>query len=351
MKAYVLHGINDLRLEEVDMPVPGPEEVLVKVMAAGICGSDIPRIFETGAHRHPLIPGHEFSGIVEGVGEKVDSQWIGKRVGIFPLVPCHECLPCQKKQYEMCQHYSYLGSRQDGGFATFVSVPVKNLIPLPDAVSFEEAAMLEPMAVAIHAMRRAAPKETDSVAVCGLGTIGLLTAMFLKDMGVETLFVIGNKDLQKNIASQIGIADENYCDTRTHDVKQWLTKHTGGQGVDVFFECVGRNETISLGITAAAPGGTVLLTGNPASDIRLSRDDYWQILRHQLTVRGTWNSSFTHDDNDDWHYALCRLAAGHVHPAAIISHKLAFDQLRQGLLIMRDKTEEYGKIMLCSCDS
>ena len=154
MKAWVLHNINDLRYESVDKPQLSDQEVLVAVKAAGICGSDIPRIYQTGAHRHPLILGHEFSGVVEKIGAGVEPFWEGKRVGIFPLIPCGSCLPCSRQQYEMCRSYSYLGSRRDGGFAQYAVVPKENLISLPDGVTYEEAAMLEPMAVAVHAMRR-----------------------------------------------------------------------------------------------------------------------------------------------------------------------------------------------------
>ena len=152
--------------------------------------------------------------------------------------------------------------------------------------------------------------------------------------------------LQKEIAAKLGIVGDDFCNTRTRVAKQWLMERTEGKGPDIFFECVGRNETIALAITAAAPGGTVLLTGNPASDIQLSRDDYWNILRHQLTVRGTWNSSFTNEADDDWHYALERLAAGRVNPATIISHRMPLEQLMRGLQIMRAKTEEFGKVMI-----
>ena len=123
MKAWNLHDINDFRYEEVDDPVLMPGEVLVKVRAIGICGSDIPRVYKEGAHRMPLIIGHEFAGEVVEVGEGVSADWLGGRVGVFPLIPCKECGPCRKKMYEMCRSYSYLGSRRDGGFAEYVAVP------------------------------------------------------------------------------------------------------------------------------------------------------------------------------------------------------------------------------------
>ena len=118
-------------ISSINLPSLGEREVLVAVKAAGICGSDIPRIYRTGAYHYPLIPGHEFSGQVVQVQDEKDSSWLNQRVGIFPLIPCKNCMPCRKKQYEMCRNYSYLGSRRDGGFAELVSVPVQNLLSLP----------------------------------------------------------------------------------------------------------------------------------------------------------------------------------------------------------------------------
>lgn len=345
MKAWVLHGIGDLRLEEVKQPVPGEGEVLVAVKAVGICGSDIPRIYRTGAHVHPLIPGHEFAGVVEQTGTGVDEKWLGKRVGVFPLIPCRECLPCRKKRYEMCRNYSYLGSRRDGGFAEYVAVPEENLMELPGQVSFEEAAMLEPMAVAVHAMRRVRPESTDMVAICGLGTIGALLLMFLKEAGVKHLLAIGNKDFQKQTALKLGLPDSCYCDSRTQDVGAWLREHTDGAGADVFFECVGKNETFSQAVDLTAPAGRVCLVGNPYSDMQLEKAVYWKILRNQLTVTGTWNSSFTHEAEDDWNYVLGRLAQKRVAPTELISHRYPLENLEEGCLLMRDKTEDYLKIM------
>ena len=345
MKAYVLHGIDDLRYEETAKPVPESSEVLVRVMAAGICGSDIPRIFETGAHRHPLIPGHEFSGIVEAVGSERNAEWRGKRVGIFPLIPCYECAPCGEKKYEMCRQYSYLGSRRDGGFAEYVAVPVWNLIALPENVSFEEAAMLEPMAVAVHAMRRAMPRTTDSVAIYGLGTIGLLLAMVLRNAGIVNLLLVGNKAEQKALASQMGIPENHFCDIRSTEAGQWIKEKTQRHGADVVFECVGKNETIALAIQSAAAGGAVVLVGNPASDMKFSRDAYWNILRRQLTMHGTWNSSFTQEESDDWHYALRLLEAGTISPERFITHRFPLDGLGSHLALMQNKRDFYVKCM------
>lgn len=353
MKAWVLHGVNDLRLETVPIPLPEEQEVLVEVKATGICGSDIPRIYHTGAHIHPLIPGHEFSGEVVEVGKGTDRKWIGQRVGIFPLIPCGECGLCRKKQYEMCRNYSYLGSRRNGGFAEYAAVPAWNLVLLSGQVSFDEAAMLEPMSVAVHAMRQMMSKiclsgkvcDSEKIAVCGLGTIGLLLLMFLKNAGFENVYAIGNKEFQKKMTVNLGLREQDYCDEKAQDPYEWLMERTNGAGVNRFFECVGKNETYSLAIKSAAPAGNVILVGNPYSDMALEKEMYWKILRNQLSMTGTWNSSFLHRPEDDWNYVLGKLAQREIFPEKLISHRFPLKELEKGLGIMRDKTEEYVKIM------
>lgn len=345
MKAYVLRGVNQFQIEEMEKPVLQKGEVLVKVMAAGICGSDIPRAYQTGAHVHPIVIGHEFSGKVVEVAAGADNKWLDKAVGVFPLIPCRECGPCQNKQYEMCRNYNYLGSRRDGGFAEYVAVPQECLIALPEGVSYESAAMLEPMAVAVHAMRRIDVKKDECAVVCGLGTIGLFLAMFLKGAGVEKILVIGNKDFQKERVLMLGIPEECYCDSRCQNVADWVADRTGGKGADVFFECVGKSETYAQAIDLAAPAGKVMLVGNPHADMFLEKPVYWKILRNQLTVKGTWNSSFTGEADDDWHYVLDALVRGEIVPEQMISHRFPLEELEKGFHIMRDKSEDYIKIM------
>ncbi|MDE6166884.1 MAG: galactitol-1-phosphate 5-dehydrogenase [Acetatifactor sp.] len=346
MKAWVLHSEDDIRYEEIARPQPADGEVLLRVQAAGICGSDIPRIYKTGAHTHPLIPGHEFSGIVVKTGTSVDPGWEGKRVGVFPLLPCKECIPCRRQQYELCRNYSYLGSRRDGGFAEYVLVPEWNLIELPADVSFVEAAMLEPMAVAVHAMRRVRPCNDATVVVYGLGTIGMFLVMFLMDAGVRNILAIGNKAFQRRLVCRLGLDEQSYCDSREQDVAGWIQRHTNGAGADIVFECVGRNETFSQAIRLAAPEGQVCLVGNPYSDMALDKSTYWKILRDQLVITGTWNSSFTHGHEDDWHYVLDRISRKQVLPEKLVTHRLPMEELEHGLRIMRDKTEDYIKIMV-----
>ena len=152
MQALVLHGVGDLRLEAVPRPdpEPGSRGVLVRIGSCGVCGSDIPRIFSKGTYSFPTVCGHEFAGTVEAVAAGIDTVAPGDRVAVFPLLWCGECGPCREEKYAQCVDYDYLGSRCDGAFAEYVTAPPANLVPVPDGVSLEEAAMTEPAAVALQ---------------------------------------------------------------------------------------------------------------------------------------------------------------------------------------------------------
>ena len=354
MKAWVLQDIGRIIYKDVPDPEPGEAEALIWIKAAGLCGSDVPRIYRGGAHKMPLIPGHEFAGEVIAVGKWTDPKWLNKRVGVYPLIPCHSCTACQKGHHEMCRQYSYLGSRRNGGFAEYAAVPQGNLIELPDDMPYEQAAMLEPLSVAVHAMRRLSIAQEETVTVCGLGTIGMLLTMLLLERGIKNVLLIGNKEYQRKKALEMGIQEENICDCRKEDVPEWMKRRTGGNGTDVFFECVGRNQTISWAADLVAMGGKICLVGNPYTDMTLDRQTYWKILRNQLSLTGTWNSSFFAADIPeerectDWEYAMHLLEQGRLMPQRLISHRLRMPQLEQGLHIMRDKSEDYLKIMVCA---
>lgn len=352
MQAWVLQGIGAIKYGDVPVPKPGQEEVLIRVKAAGICGSDIPRIYCDGAHKMPLIPGHELAGEVVEIGKRSDKKWLHKRVGIYPLIPCHSCTACRNGQHEMCRQYSYLGSRRDGGFAEYVAVPQNNLIALPECVSYEQAAMLEPLSVAVHAIQRVPIMQNDTVTVCGLGTIGMLLVMLLQKRGIENVLLIGNKECQQRIALEMGIPKDHYYNSRDKEAAEWLAQHTAGNGTDVFFECVGRNQTVVQAVDQTAAGGRICLVGNPHTDMTLDKPTYWKILRNQLLVTGTWNSSFFTSANKeqhvdtDWEYALHMLEKERMMPEQLISHRFDMEQLDKGLHIMHEKSEDYFKIMI-----
>ena len=330
MKAYVLHGIGDLRYEDWPMPELQPGWALVKVLAAGICSSDIPRIFTKGTYHFPTIPGHEFCGQVEAIHDEADSGWVGKRVGVYPLIPCKKCPSCQRGEYETCEHYDYLGSRRDGGFAEYVAVPVWNLLELPDAVSDVQGALLEPAAVALHAVQRAEISVGDSVCVVGTGAIGLLAGQWAKLQGAGRVVIKGRSEAKRSLVESCGL--------------EYLTD-TSGEQFERVIEAVGSEAALAESIDLTAPGGRLVLMGNPDGPRTLSQDTYWRILRKQLTLTGTWNSSFGSEDSD-WAETVQKTAMRKLEIDAIVSHTLELDELGYGLTIMRKKLKPYERIIV-----
>lgn len=344
MKAYVLEGIGQLVYKDVPMPLLSEDEVLVEVVNVGICGSDIPRIFKTGTYHFPTIPGHEFAGIVRQAASEKNEHLIGKRVGVFPLIPCRECEQCKKNAYEMCQSYNYLGSRTDGGFAEYVAVPVWNLIELPSGVGFEDAAMLEPACVAFHAIRQADMSDVVSAAVYGCGTIGTLMIQWLNAMGVKNLYAVGTREEQRSLLA--GFAECTFCNSREKDPVDFIREQTSGTGVDIVFECAGVKNSINCAVSSVRAGGQVVFVGNPAGDIEFEKQIYWKILRQQLTIYGTWNSSFTKEEDDDWNTTVRAVEEGKIRPSAQITQRFSFDMLQKGLEVMQDKEVFTNKVMV-----
>jgi L-iditol 2-dehydrogenase len=315
MNAWVLHTIGDLRFEDLPIPVLMPGEALVRVQCAGICSSDISRIFTVGAYSYPLVPGHEFSGVVEEVRDGEHASWLGRRVGVFPLIPCFKCPSCLKGLYETCANYDYIGSRRNGAFARYVVVPVWNLIALPDAMDFETAAMLEPVAVALHAVKMLDFENVADAAVLGTGPIGRLIARWLEIYGVGKVSLIGREGRP---ADSI---------------------------VDACFEAVGDVDALRNCMEALRPGGQLVLVGNPDAEFNIGRNPYWKILRKQLTIHGSWNSRFP----GDWNEAMEIVQRGELYPSDLLTHRYALPELGRALEMIRNGSERRCKVMIdCS---
>lgn len=344
MKARVLTAVGNLELKQVDIPQIKSGEVLLRVHACGICGSDIPRIFTTGTYHFPTIPGHEFAGEVVAAYDDENKSLVGKRCAVFPLIPCRECNSCQKGTYELCAHYNYLGSRCDGAFAEYVAVPVWNLVPMPDNLSYEQAAMSEPVSVALHSLRRAKIEIGDTVAIYGPGTIGLLIGMWVKAWGASRVLMVGTDRTNVDFLRSLGF--DEFINGRREDAAAWIKEQTGGIGADITIESSGSVQALCGCLSGAAPGGKVICVGNPKGDFTLPKDVYWQILRKQLVLYGTWNSSFDNSDKNDWKIAIDAMASGKIQNDKLITHKFSLEDMEEGLEIMRNSTEFYNKIIV-----
>lgn len=333
MKAYVLHAVNDLRYDDMDIPECPKGWAVVRVKASGICSSDIARVFTKGTYHYPTVPGHEFSGEVYSVGDEKDIELIGKKVGVFPLIPCWKCSQCKTKHYEMCEHYDYIGSRRDGGYAEYVLVPVWNLIELPDNISFVSAAMLEPLSVALHAVKIGGIKKGDKVAIIGTGMIGISAGQWAYKFGAGKVTVIGRNEAKREFVEKCGL-DYIICTN-----KDQLSEY------DFVLEAVGSPSAIEMAISASKAGGTILLMGNPSDNIYLPQSLYWRILRKQLVLKGTWNSSYDGVDVSDWTEAVEAIVNKEIKVDSLISHIFDQESLVNGLNLMREHQEPYCKVM------
>ncbi len=343
MKALNLYGINDLRYEEVKNPSPNDGEVLVKIMASGVCGSDIPRIFEKGTYNFPTIPGHEFSGLVVELGKGVESSYLNKKVVVFPLLPCFKCDLCKIGEYSQCKDYNYFGSRCDGGFAEYIAVPVWNLCIVPDSLSYEEAAMTEPAAVAIHALRQGGIEAGDTVVIFGAGPIGLMLARWAGIWGAFKTVLVDIDSEKISFARKLGFS--YIFNSLECDVVGEIMKLTDGKGADLCIEGAGASKTLEQCLLCCRAFGRVVAMGNPAKEMVLSQKAYWELLRKQLKVSGTWNSSYTDIPKNDWKLSIEAMTTGTLDVKSLITHRINLDGYKEPLQMMKDRTGFFNKVM------
>ena len=288
MKAAILKQNADLVYQDTALPeIPGWYRI--KVAFAGICGSDLGRGFKGGAYHYPLIMGHEFSGIVDECppGGKYPS---GTKITVYPLLPCGKCEACHTGHIQLCSHYDYFGSRRDGGFAEYVCVPESNIIPVPERVSLEEAALSEPAAVAHHAIFSAPVSRGSSALVLGGGPIGLLAAQWLRIRGCSSVSV---SDIQKEkleLAESLGFTPlPSVANDKTYADK-----------FDICVEACGISATRNAAVVCCKRQGHIFLIGNPAGTLEMESGVYSSILRKELSLNGAWNSL----PDQDWKEVL-----------------------------------------------
>ena len=346
MDALVLHGVGDARFEQIPRPRPAEGEVLVRVAFCGVCGSDVPRTFVKGTYHFPTVCGHEFAGTVEACGPAVDGYKPGDRVVVFPLLWCGRCASCELGNYVQCSDYDYYGSRRDGAFAQYVSVPTKNLIRVPDGVSMEAASMTEPAAVALHALKRAGGGFIGQVVVVfGAGPIGLMVAQWARMMGAARIILFDLIPEKLAMAEKLGF--ELALDARDGNPVERVKELTGGHGAEVCVEGAGVPVTLNQAISAARVGGRVVILGNPSADVTLPAALISQAMRHELDILGTWNSSFSAaGNNDDWHAVLAAGDSGTLDLDSLVSHRVPLEGAWDALVMMRDRSEFFAKVLI-----
>jgi L-iditol 2-dehydrogenase len=271
MKALVLKEYKKFSFEEVPDPQVQPQEVLVAVKACGICGSDVHGMDgSTGRRRPPIIMGHEASGVIADAGKKVSGWKAGDRVTFDSTIYCGECDYCREGMINLCDRRRVLGVscedyRQNGAFAEFVAVPPRILYRLPEGLSFEHAAMVEPFAIALHAIRLSPQALNDNVVVVGAGMIGLALVQGLRHTGCGKLIVLDVTDERLSMAKKLGAT--HTINSGVENAVQLIQELTSGRGADVSFEAVGMTVTVDLALRCLRKGGEVTLVGNVAPKV------------------------------------------------------------------------------------
>ncbi len=271
MKALVLKEYKRFSFEDVPAPELKPEEVLVSVKACGICGSDVHGMDgSTGRRRPPIIMGHEAAGVIADTGQAVAGWSPGDRVTFDSTIYCGECAYCRDGMINLCDRRRVLGVscedyRQHGAFAELVAVPPRILYRVPDGLPFEHAAMVEPFAIALHAIRRSPPALNDTVVVVGAGMIGLALVQGLAHTGCGRLIVLDIADERLKLASSLGAT--HIINSSREDVLKAIQTLTHGRGADISFEAVGMTSTVDLALRCLRKGGAATLVGNVAPKI------------------------------------------------------------------------------------
>jgi L-iditol 2-dehydrogenase len=292
MKALLLSEYSKLAIAEMPTPKVGDDEVLVRVRACGICGSDIHGYDgSTGRRIPPIVMGHEAAGIIERVGAAVKDFHSGDRVTFDSTVSCGRCDYCKRGRVNLCDSRMVLGVscseyRRHGAFAEYVSVPARILYRLPESFPFEHAALIEALSVAVHAVQRKVPSPDAQVLVVGCGMIGLLVIQVLRHKGCRSIIAIDVDQGRRALAERVGAT--RTIDAKDPDTTAAVRALTDGRGVDVGFEAVGRAETLLTATESLRKGGTVVLIGNLAPRVELPLQE---VVTRELSLLGSCASS------------------------------------------------------------
>lgn len=321
MKALLLKEYKQLELTEMPEPTIGPEDLLVRVKACGICGSDVHGYDgSTGRRIPPLVMGHEAAGVVAKAGSAVREFKVGDRITFDSTVYCGRCAFCRSGQINLCDNRRVLGVscgdyRQHGAFAEYVAVPERIAVRLPDTLAFEHAAMVEPISIAVHAVNRTPIKLGDTAVVVGSGMIGLLVIQALRLAGCARVIAVDVEDTKLALAKKLGA--EVGLNARTCDPGKEAQALTGGRGADVAVEAVGAAAPIQTAIACLRKGGALTLVGNITPKIELPLQ---AVVTRELTLYGSCASQ------GEYPACLELLARGAIQVEPLISARIPLEQ-------------------------
>ncbi len=343
MKAAVLHAQKDIRVEDIDKPIINENEVLIRVKASGVCGSDIPRVLGTASHYFPNVFGHEFSGEVVEIGAKVTCVQTGDKVSVAPLKPCHTCEDCLSGNHALCKKYSFIGSREYGAWAEYVKAPEINVVKLPDTVSYIQGSFLEPITVALHGLFVMDFKPMTRVAITGMGTIGLLTLQCAKIMGAKDITVFDIDDERLQVAKELGAT--HVINTMTDDISEKVKAYSHGKGFEMVLETAGVPFTEMLCLEIAANKGSVMYIGTPHVDFTIQPKQFEHMNRKELTVRGSWMSYSAPYPGKEWTLGAHYLGTGQIKVEKLIDRVITLEEIWSAFEAIEAKKVS-GKIII-----
>jgi L-iditol 2-dehydrogenase len=321
MKALLLKAYKQLEVTNMPEPPIGPEDLLVRVKACGICGSDIHGYDGSSGRRiPPIVMGHEAAGVVADIGKGVKNFQVGDRITFDSTVYCGQCHFCRRGQINLCDNRRVLGVscgdyRQHGAYAEYVAVPERIVYRLPDNLMFDHAAMVEPVSIAVHAVNRTPIKLGDSAVVVGAGMIGLLVIQALRHAGCGQIIAVDLEDFKLELARKLG-ADFAF-NPRSSDVAKEVQKLTQGRGTDVAVEAVGANAPVQTAIACLRKGGVITLVGNITPQIELPLQT---VVTRELTLNGSCASQ------GEYPACLELLARGAIAVEPLISARISLEE-------------------------
>ena len=328
MLAFYLHGPRDMRVSEVEIPVLEADQVLVRVRSTGVCGSD-QHYYVHGRNgdfvpERPFVLGHESAGDVADAGAFADTLTVGARVAIDPSHPCYQCTHCAEGRTNLCPNMRYFGSAacsppMDGSFREYVPVPATGCHIIPDSLSYQEAALLEPLSIAVHAVQQAGDVKGKRVLVTGAGPIGQLVGLVARNSEAEHLAVSDLRD------EALQLATTTWADTPIRaddDAGQMEAAQLDVDGFDVVVEASGAPAALASAYRYCRPGGTIVQLGVQPGPVELPAN---LIMQKEITLRGSFR--FAHAFAD----AVELAAGGELDLQPLISHRYSFDRLVEGL--------------------
>lgn len=341
MDAAILNKPLDIEVKKVDIPEPKEDEALIKVYCIGVCGSDV-HYYEHGkigryVVEKPIILGHELAGEVVKVGRSVQNVSVGDRVAVEPGVTCGRCDYCKSGRYNLCPDVVFMATPPvDGAWAEYVSVRSDFLFKLPDEMSYEAGALLEPLSVGIHAMMRGKVTPADRILVTGLGPIGLLAIQAAKMFGVTEIYATDVVPFRRELGLKLGA--KNVINPMNENTKEKITDLTAGKGVDVIIETSGNQQAISETIKVVNRGGRIVLVGLPvATEVPI---DITHLIDSEFDVYGVFRYANTYPT------AIQALSNSDLNIENIITHKFPLSDIGEAVEIARTEKDTSIKIMI-----